>query len=205
MFVALLDDARKSSSQSNDLKAKPVRTSNPGNNNEEPQTSVLEKLSEYLFDLFDANLMDDFKTIEAFERRAQKSFEQHQQTEYTIQQHSLHMEFLELFEQLIDKFLHKEGYNAEYMYDQISKYQQSNLKNDKESSFAQEVIDVIFAYSNFELWADNMKQQVKEHQECITFRDQLAQAYKDHSYGYKGQNPSDRSSAHRFDSAISHK
>ena len=66
--------------------------------------SILWKVSEYLFDLFDANCLDGYKKIEEFEDRILKHFID-DNDEYTFEQERCHREFLDLFESLIEKFL----------------------------------------------------------------------------------------------------
>ena len=76
---------------------------------------ILEKLTEYLFDLFDANCTEDFKKMEAFEKRAVLAFDPDDE-EYTLAQTELHTEFQQLFEALTGTFLKTEGYTCEQVY-----------------------------------------------------------------------------------------
>ena len=79
--------------------------------------TIIEKVSEYLFDLFDANLTTDFKRMEAFEKRAVQAFDP-DVDEYTFEQEKLHQEFCKLFEELVASFLKKEGYTYEAFYEE---------------------------------------------------------------------------------------
>ncbi len=107
------------------MEAKAFEDSNSNSNTstqEQPQTieeeeegdhgarDLVAACSEYLFDLFDANMMEDYHTMERFENRAIDAFMGScDSTEITFEQHNLHNEFLELFESLIEKFLRVEG------------------------------------------------------------------------------------------------
>ena len=70
--------------------------------------TIIEKVSEYLFDLFDANLTEDFKKMQAFEVQAVQAFDPNVD-EFTFEQEKLHQKFCELFEELVSEFLKKKG------------------------------------------------------------------------------------------------
>lgn len=135
--------------------------------------TIIEKVSEYLFDLFDANLTTDFKKMEAFEKRAVKLFDPEVE-EYTFEQEQLHREFCDLFEELVESFLSKEGYTYEEFYEEAKKAidekhnaihrhnelvpQAFKKYQPSEMSMAEEIHGVVLAVSNFQLWADEMRQ-----------------------------------------------
>jgi hypothetical protein len=146
-------------------------------------SEILEKLAEYLFDLFDANAMDDFAKMEKFEIRALESFQNCDETEYTHEQHALHSEFTTLFEQLIEGFLESEGYTIDVFYDELVHYtQKSKLAAGGKAKLplcpADEVMEVVSNYLQFDVWADLMRQQSKQQAAFRTMREQVQDAYK---------------------------
>ena len=92
-------------------------------------------------------------------------FEDHNiNKEYTLSQHKLHLEFLDLFESLIEKFLESEGYSIDNFCTKLkrklsnSKAEAIKLKNKDEFAMlyensAVEIMEVISVYMNFESWA----------------------------------------------------
>lgn len=148
-------------------------------------SDILEKLAEYLFDLFDANAMEDYAKMEKFEIRALESFQDYDQTEYTHQQHALHEEFVALFEQLIEGFLASEGYTIGAFYEELLHFRgKTPVSARSQGSFAlplspaEEVVEVVANYMTFELWADLMKQQARRQAEFRTLGDQVQAAYR---------------------------
>ena len=68
---------------------------------------IVHEMAEYLFDIFDANLMEEFHIMESFETKAIGVFINRFdcKDEYTFEQENLHKEFLKVFESLLDNFL----------------------------------------------------------------------------------------------------
>ena len=130
-------------------------------------SDILEKLSEYLFDLFDANLMDDYKRMEAFEQKACQIFDPDEE-EYNFEQTEMHEKFKQLFEELTENFLIENGCSHERLYDiaknAIAKKESSTdfekkvqvaEADDEELAF--EILEVIDSVLCFEHWAAEMK------------------------------------------------
>ena len=145
--------------------------------------TIVEKVSEYLFDLFDANLTEDFKKMQAFEKLAIKAFNPDIE-EYTFKQEELHQEFCSLFEQLVGSFLKKEGYTYEEFYEEAKKsIDENNTKvhnnelipnafkkfQPSQKQMAEEIHGVILAVSNFQLWADEMREIRRNEMEQLLF------------------------------------
>mmetsp|Transcript_1930 Transcript_1930/g.3076 ORF Transcript_1930/g.3076 Transcript_1930/m.3076 type:complete len:251 (-) Transcript_1930:197-949(-) len=178
------------------------------------ESEILEKLSEYLFDLFDANCMEDYATMEEFEVKALESFRNFEEKEYTHQQHALHNEFVELFEKLIEKFLRTEGYSVEVFYDELLHFMKQqpatgsrNLlvpqlsPNEKNAGkrMADECMEVISGYMKFDIWADMMRQQAKQQFEFKTMKQKLHDVAAAVSSAYSADN---KSAAHRLDDCV---
>jgi|EP00945_MAST-04E_sp_MAST-4E-sp1_P006308 hypothetical protein len=163
MFSQLLVEASKE--RQNERVAMFTKTDSGGGDD----SDILEKLSEYLFDLFDANLTKDFQKMEAFEQKACQIFDPNEE-EYNFQQTEMHEQFKLLFEELTESFLTENGCNHEQLYE-IAKDSIANKKTtsgesaDKQDAFAEaddeelafEIIEVIDSVLNFEQWATEMK------------------------------------------------
>ena len=132
--------------------------------------NIIEKVTDYLFDLFDANCMEDFQVIEKFEMNAIKKFEDFEAEEFTFEQSQLHGEFVILFENLIEKYLRSENVTIEDFYEEVRKYS-IDIKNPGEEKCDQalEVIEVISFYTTFESWAMMMRQQARHKAEYYKF------------------------------------
>jgi hypothetical protein len=150
-------------------------------------SEILAKLAEYLFDLFDANLMEDYAKMEKFEIRALESFQDYEQTEFTHEQHALHNEFVALFEQLIEGFLQSEGYSIDVFYNELVHFINKSKSSTKGKAAtaaaaaaagmtpAEEVLEVVSNYMQFDLWADLMRQQARRQSEFATMKEKLQQ------------------------------
>lgn len=215
LFISRLDEARSPASAGRiiDIKKTPIKTSerahlsshspdgplshlSPTRSISTPtatkkaeykdDSDILEKLCEYLFDLFDANLMEDYIKMEKFEIRALESFQNFTDTEYTHEQHALHNEFVALFEQLVEGFLQSEGYTIDVFYNELAHFlnkstfkpkgnkgpgMQSSYYND--ATPADEVMEVISSYIQFDTWADLMRKQAQQRCEFQSMREKI--------------------------------
>eukprot|EP01038_Epipyxis_sp_PR26KG_P007358 gene7358-10028_t len=157
-------------------------------------------LSEYLFDLFDANMMEEFHQIELLESNAMEYFSGCEiGCEYTHKQYELHGEFVKLFEILIEKFLHEQHCSMDELCEVLNNYvnqvntsnyfnefdmidddascKESNINNPNNSRYlAKEVIDVISVYTNFEMWSSMMKEQASQKVKYQNFHSRLEDA-----------------------------
>ena len=130
--------------------------------------SILWKVSEYLFDLFDANCLDGYKKIEEFEDRILKHFID-DNDEYTFEQERCHREFLDLFESLIEKFLTENKCTTQLFFAEVNLVMQK--KSAHHNKEANEIVDIIFCYCDFRSWIDYMKEQAKKR---FTLMEQLS-------------------------------
>ena len=121
MFSQLLVEASKE--RQNERVAMFTKTDSGGGDD----SDILEKLSEYLFDLFDANLTKDFQKMEAFEQKACQIFDPNEE-EYNFQQTEMHEQFKLLFEELTESFLTENGCNHEQLYEIAMEYCTENEK-----------------------------------------------------------------------------
>lgn len=151
-------------------------------------SEIIEKLCEYLFDLFDANCMDDYLRMEKFELRAVESFREND-AEFTHEQHELHKEFMALFEQLVEGFLAFEGYTVEVFYKELKHFVNKSQQHTNKPKIgtpeyftsgkvtpADEVMEVITSYMQFEVWADLMRKQAQQRGAFLTTKDKLIHA-----------------------------
>lgn len=127
------------------------------------EETLITQAAEYIFDLFDANMLEDYKTMEAFETMAIDAFPDYENSEISFEQERLHREFMDLFESLIGKFLKDKGATHEEFYNMLNEYLQDknsgNAAASKES--AVEVVDVIFAYTDLQVWCGAMRERSK--------------------------------------------
>lgn len=126
--------------------------------------NLLSLCSEYIFDLFDANMLDDYHTVAAFENRAVEAFVDFNSDEISFAQESLHKEFLSLFENLISAFLHKYGCSTDAFYKQVNDYIHSPIRNTRDAAkktSADEIVDVIFCYTDLRMWCDAMRERAR--------------------------------------------
>ena len=139
------------------------------------EIDILEKCSEYLFDLFDANLTPEYKRIDIIQERAVECFNRYLESvtstrmksgivEYTFEQQSIHDDFQRAFEELIGDFLHDEKISHEDFTSIVQKCSVSgrkelgkSIKNGRGAELADEILDCIFWYTDFECWASSMR------------------------------------------------
>mmetsp|Transcript_13952 Transcript_13952/g.13476 ORF Transcript_13952/g.13476 Transcript_13952/m.13476 type:complete len:255 (-) Transcript_13952:1002-1766(-) len=136
--------------------------------------TILEKCSEYLFDLFDANLTPEYHKINNIQEKAIKCFgssiTDKDDTEYTFEQQNIHDEFKEVFEKLISDFLYDEKISIDEFHHDLQKhfhgpsgYKTSLLgqKGDrKQTELANEILDCITWYTDFKTWAQSIINEV---------------------------------------------
>ena len=124
------------------------------------EETLVTQVAEYIFDLFDANMLEDYKTMEAFETMAIDAFSNYESTEITFEQERLHSEFMTLFERLIGSFLAEKDTTNEEFYELLHSYLQD--KSDcaaASKNSAIEVVDVIFAYTDLSTWCSSMRER----------------------------------------------
>jgi len=134
-------------------------------------SSVIENFAEYLFDLFDANCMEDFHRMEAFENRALQHFADisNDNGEYSLIHTALHREFLSLFEELLQNFLSTEGVTIDEFYTELEKYSKAGSQDARISENAKEVVEVVSFYTTFESWAKMMKEQARQRNGYVNY------------------------------------
>lgn len=190
MFLALLSDAKESADKDTHVrstfKADAKEKRNTEKKTNEGSTShhlshsaveviLLEKCSEYLFDLFEANLTPEYRRLNAIQERAITCFNRSLEdeitraikssiVEYTFEQQSIHEEFKDVFEQLIGDFLFDEKISVNNFFSLVEKCAlpaRKSLgiltKTEKEKKFADEILDTIYWYTDFECWASAMR------------------------------------------------
>lgn len=133
---------------------------------EEESKDLVFLCAEYIFDLFDANMLEDYHTIANFENRAIDAFKDPESTEISFDQERLHKEFLVIFEGLIAKFLKQKNATPEIFYAQVQNYLQepqsnSTKRSAKRNRDAMEVVDVIFNYTDLSMWCEAMRDRAK--------------------------------------------
>ena len=92
---------------------------------------MIHLMSEYLFDLWDANCMEAYHRISEFEERAAREFDPEVE-EFTFAQEALHKEFCQLFEELTEGFISENGFTLEQFYEEARVLVEEKEKNDLE-------------------------------------------------------------------------
>jgi hypothetical protein len=178
MFTRLLDSAR---ADVNSIPPTPVNSSKTSKQTTTPSPSpsneeLCELFSEFLFDIFDANCMEEFKQIEKLELAHCSLFAQwNKGDEFTLQQGDAHHEFVHLFEQLCSEFLiqndvtqsqlfqaaksilEEEGEGGDKVAEKETCWEQSPLAH------ANEIWDVVNSVENISVWATAMKDTFERH------------------------------------------
>ena len=146
-FLARLDDAIAEGKQC-------TRDLSPGDEKKGRDLKLLERASEYLFDIFDANCMEEYHILNNFEERALRSFPDHESEEISFEQERLHGEFLGIFENLLEKFIlnDESGVSIADFYDQVKRQYHG-----QSPARAMEVVDVIFNYTDIAQWHEMMR------------------------------------------------
>jgi hypothetical protein len=80
-----------------------------GGGEEEGEGGIVSKVADYLFNLFDANCMEECQVLAAFEARACRAFGTPAEGGFTFEQEALHREFCALFEGFTQAFLKQHG------------------------------------------------------------------------------------------------
>ena len=175
MFTRLLDSARA------DVNAiPPTPVSSKKNKQTTPSQSpsneeLCELFSEFLFDLFDANCMEEFKQIEALELAHCSLFAQwNKGDEFTLQQGDAHFEFVHLFEQLCSEFLIQNDVTQSQLFQAAKSILEEEGGGDKVAekepcweqspvAHANEIWEVVNSVENISVWATAMKDTFERH------------------------------------------
>lgn len=204
MFLALLSDAKESAEKDTHVRSSFKAEAKEKTNNEkktnEGTTShhlshsadeviLLEKCSEYLFDLFEANLTPEYRRLNVIQERAIACFNRSLEdeitraikssiVEYTFEQQNIHGEFKDVFEQLIGDFLFDEKISVNNFYSIVEKCALPErkclgilTKTEKQRKFADEILDTIFWYTDFECWASAMRAEASYRRNMKLIRD----------------------------------
>lgn len=144
-------------------------------------------VSEYLFDLFDANCMDEYKRFEALDERAIEAFEpssseklsyewhdiyiydapvDSEDDEYTLEQSQLHREFCTLFESFCEAFINEKGLTIEEFYEIAREHISPDAKSESKEH-ANEVVDTIKEVADFRAWAARVRGEARRRKDFI--------------------------------------
>lgn len=127
------------------------------------KSSLLERATEYLFDIFDANCMEEYAIINRFEERAIKAFPVRSDAsevdeEISFEQERLHNEFLGIFEDLLERFLRAENMASAEFFELV----RANFHGGRKMCQAIEIVDVIFCYTDITQWHAMMRENVHQ-------------------------------------------
>ena len=173
MFTRLLDSARAEARQqvSTPIKSSKNNSAAPAAAPEELSNDDLcDLFSEFLFDIFDANCMEEFKQIEALEMSHCTMFADWVVgDEFTLEQGSAHHQFCLLFESLCSDFLLQYNVTQERLFGAAKAAMEDEkevvTKDGKERETweqsakdqANEIWEVVRSVENICVWAEQMK------------------------------------------------
>lgn len=134
--------------------------------------AIVHDMAEYLFDIFDANLMPEFHMMEEFEAKAIPLFADRESftDEYTFEQENLHKEFLRLFESLLENFLVRKNLTIGQLLEEVRWFMKEG------NCEAMEIIEVVDSFSNFKRWADHMTEQAIQYKASQSYLMKLQEA-----------------------------
>ena len=135
-----VDDSKKKVERMNEFQAQASRDEKI-DDEEEHNDIIFYELSEYLFDLFDANCMEEFHILNEYEEKAIELLTEEDYgnsdsddggegkneavKEFTLEQYNLHQQFLSKFEGILENFLTENGYTIESFYQQMERKKKS--------------------------------------------------------------------------------
>jgi len=124
------------------------------------KNDILERATEYLFDIFDANCMEEYNILNNFEERAILKFpvDDADKEEITFEQEKLHNEFLTIFEDLIDRFLKTESISSSAFFELVREHFHGGTRMCQ----AIEIVDVIFCYCDITQWHAMMRENARQ-------------------------------------------
>ena len=180
MFNRLLDSAR---TEARNEVATPIQSSPKKTHFHELSNGELcDLFSEFLFDIFDANCMDEFKQIEALEIQQCVLFSVWKTgDEFTLEQGRAHRSFCDLFEILCSQFLVQHQVTQEQLFEaaQSAMKEEQNVEKEKNERLekgtqrqtweqsaqdqANEIWDVVRSVQSIEVWAQQMKENFDRH------------------------------------------
>jgi hypothetical protein len=179
-------DSKREKSDGSVEKGKALDSERDSEGEGEGEQDLVSQCNEYIFDLFDANMLEDYHTVANFETRALEAFVDPFSEEISFAQERLHKEFMELFEKLIEKFLREKNVPKEEFYAQVQEHVHRDTKNNNSKSnkrdeakkrAAEEVVDVIFCYTDLRLWCGEMrKRALMQLQHIEYFRQKAARS-----------------------------
>jgi hypothetical protein len=170
MFTRLLEEARSEPAKVVHVARSPPRQSGAKNIADDKVRLIVHELSEFLFDIFDANCLPAFKAIEALEHQYCRHFAAWEKgEELSHVMHDAWSRFTALFEKLIEAFLRDHGWSNEECYRAAERalkdkalippqveahdpWQQN--PNDQ----ATEILEVLMAVQDIHVWAGQMKE-----------------------------------------------
>ncbi len=149
----------------------------------EEEQELLEAMTEYLFDLFDANCTEGYKRIAAIEDEAIALFQANDTVEYTLEMSAMHDKFISTFESLMEDFLVEQGISNDQFYSMLSRHapKRSNTsptrwddsKDGGCGPAAEEVLYVVSQALDFEQWAWLMREQARRRAAFVPFSQRL--------------------------------
>jgi len=169
-FVALLEKARQDVTDSRAV----LGTLSAKKSEGKKQFDLLRDISEYLFDIFDANCTEAYKIVAKLENEAVELFLQaglvecEEEKEYPLGVHDKYQEFRSVFEDLVGGEIQRLGFTMEDFVESVrrSSFDSAEVTStnpfDDDISLAEmgeEVMNIFRAVDDFKVWASEIKAQ----------------------------------------------
>ena len=149
--AVVVDEGKSPSSSSSSSSSTSVAPPGAGKPKAE---DVVNDLTEFLFDLFDAELDEGYQRLKAFIDAHLEDFSG-DGDEFSFEQEQLHKEFCEIFESLCEDFIKERGYGVRVFYELVQEGMASRAEREAED--AEEVVSVINSVLDFAEWARWMR------------------------------------------------
>ncbi|KAJ1461055.1 hypothetical protein M885DRAFT_508604 [Pelagophyceae sp. CCMP2097] len=143
--------------------ATPARRSGGGAKKAEPlaptrAAEVVNLVSEFLFDLFDANCMEEFQVLEKFELSVVDKFDA-DADELTFKQEELHVRFVRMMEAFVEKYIQSIGCSLDEFYQAVEV--QHDVLGSQGGMDARECLGVLFEMADLRVWVTGMRQRAR--------------------------------------------
>ncbi|CAH0371544.1 unnamed protein product [Pelagomonas calceolata] len=114
-------------------------------------------VSNYLFDLFDANSMDEYKALEALEDQCMPHTDPDSE-EFSFAQQELHATFVRLLESYVEAYIRSLGRTLADFYDALRE-----LKDGSGAPMldASDCLDTLYEMEDIRCWIDGVKARVR--------------------------------------------
>ena len=124
---------------------------------------VVNDLTEFLFDLFDAEFDEGYQHLKRFIDEHLPDFDSANGGEYSFHHEQVHRQFCDIFESLCEDFIRERGLSATQFYELVQ-LGMARRATEREGDDADEVVTVINSVLDFQQWAEWMRDMARNPQ-----------------------------------------